>query len=158
MLGDIGNNQGAVAEEFYEMCGGIGNNQGAVAEEFYFNSLKANPVLNGMKFDYIDKNIIRTKNNIEDEYDIVLINGKDIFIIEVKYKAHQKDLDRLLTKKYPNFKQLYPEYKDYQHHQHHQHHLGLASFYIHDELKTNALENGVSVLQRNGDLIETIAA
>ena len=45
--------------------------------------------------------------------------------------------------------QLYPEYKDYIHH------LGLASFYITDTVKEEALSNNVIVLQRKGDLIET---
>jgi len=135
-----------------KMYGGIANNQGDVAEEFFFNSFKANPTLNGINFDYIEKNITRSAKGIEDEYDIVLVNGKDIFIIEVKYKAHQTDLDRLLNKKHPNFKKLYPEYANYQHH------LGLASFHINEELKHNALEKGVSILQRKGDIIESTAA
>ena len=135
-----------------KMYGGVANNMGDAAEEFYFNSLKSNPTLNGIKFDFIDKNITRNANGIEDEYDIVMINGKDVFIIEVKYKAHQTDLDRLLNKKYPNFKKLYPEYKNYQLH------LGLASFYINDGLKNNALSQGVNILQRKGELIQTTAA
>jgi len=42
-------------------------------------------------------------NKVEDEYDIVMINGKDIAIIEVRYKAHESDLEKLLTKKHENF-------------------------------------------------------
>ena len=34
----------------------------------------------------------------------------------------------------------------------------LAAFHVHDELKRAALEQGVTVLQRKGDLIESIAA
>ncbi|KAF3981498.1 MAG: hypothetical protein HFP78_06720 [Methylococcales symbiont of Hymedesmia sp. n. MRB-2018] len=142
----------AKVDKLAKMYGGASNNQGDVAEEFYFNSLKANPTLNGIKFDHIDKNITRCKDGIEDEYDIVLINGKEIFIIEVKYKAHQADLDRLLNTKAPNFDKLYPEYQNYIKH------LGLASFSINDELKKHALENHVTVLQRKGKLIESIAA
>ena len=81
-----------------------------------------------------------------------MANGKDVFIIEVKYKAHQTDLDKILDRKYPNFKKLFPEYKNYNHH------LGLASFHINDELKDNALLKGVSILQRKGNVIQTIAA
>jgi len=135
-----------------KMYGGIANNQGDVAEEFYFNSLKANPILKGIHFDLVDKNITRCAYGIEDEYDIVMVNGKDIFIIEVKYKAHPSDLERLLTKKFPNFKKLYPEYKNYTKH------LGLASFYINDDLKQQALANHVSLLQRKGDVVVEIAA
>lgn len=134
------------------MVGSMGNNQGDVAEEFFYNSLSDDLCLNGIKFDFLEKNVTRKKGSVEDEYDLLLVNGKDVFIIEVKYKAHEKDLNRLLNKKYPNFKKLYPEYKNYTHH------LGLASFCVNDELKDKAMEEGVTLLQRRGTIIETIAA
>ncbi len=137
-------------EKIAQMVGSIGNNQGDVAEEFFYNSLEAKPILAGIAYDYIDKNITRSKKGLRDEFDIVLINGKDIAIIETKYKAHVKDVEKLINKKYENFKKLYSEYKDYNHH------LGLASFYINDDTKEMALSNNVIVLQRKGDVIETI--
>jgi hypothetical protein len=130
--------------------GGISNNQGDVAEEFFYNSISANPTIGGVTYDFTDKNITRRKGAIEDEFDIVLVNGNDIAIIETKYKAHQKDLERLIHKKYENFKKLYPEYSGYKHH------LGLASFYFNDALKEEALSKNVMVLQRKGDVVETI--
>lgn len=78
-----------------------------------------------------------------------MINGKDVAIIEVKYKAHEKDLEKLVTKKSENFKILFPKYNDYTQH------LGLAAFHINDDLKQQAVEQGVIVLQRKGDVIET---
>ncbi|MDP2752601.1 MAG: hypothetical protein Q8O31_08385 [Rhodocyclaceae bacterium] len=129
--------------------GNISNNQGDVAEEFFFNSLKDKQDLAGIHYDFIDKNASRSKGNLQDEFDIVMVNGNDVAIIEVKYKAHQADLQKLIHKKYENFKLLYPAYKDYHHH------LGLASFHINDTLKNEALAQGVIVLQRKGDTIET---
>ncbi len=120
-------------DKLAKLVGGISNNQGDVAEEFFYNSLSAKMELAGIHYDYVDKNSKRIKGNIADEFDIVMINGKDVAIIEVKYKAYEKDLDKLINKKYPNFKELYPMYKDYNHH------LALASFYINDELKEMAL-------------------
>ena len=131
------------------LIGGIGNNQGDVAEEFFYNSLSHKPSLGGIDYDFIYKNITKRQNNIEDEYDMLLVNGKDVAIIETKYKAHSNDLDRLINKKYSNFKKLYPEYKDYNHH------LGLASFNINDDLKQKALSNNIMILQRKGKVIET---
>ncbi|MGB1283519.1 MAG: hypothetical protein ACPG44_03545 [Polaribacter sp.] len=134
------------------LVGGVGNNQGDVAEEFYFNTLKANPELNGLRFDYIEKNVTRSHKKLEDEFDILMVNGSDVFIIEVKYKAHKNDLERLLNKKAVNFKKLYPEFSNYRHH------LGLATFHINDELKEEALQQGVTILQRKGKVIETYPA
>jgi len=133
-----------------KLVGNISNNQGDIAEEFFYNSLADKPSLAGINYDFIDKNVTRRKNSIEDEYDILLVNGKDIAIIEVKYKAHQKDIEKLINKKYENFKKLYPEYKDYTHH------LGLASFNMNEEVKEFASQNNVILLQRKGEIIETI--
>jgi hypothetical protein len=133
-----------------KLVGNISNNQGDIAEEFFYNSLADKPILNGIHYDFIDKNVTRRKNKIEDEYDILLVNGKDIAIIETKYKAHSNDVERLVNKKYSNFKKLYPEYGNYNHH------LGLASFNMNDDVKKMAAENNVILLQRKGELIETI--
>ena len=129
--------------------GNIGQNQGAVAEEFFYNSLKDTQTLAGIHYDFIDKNISRTHNGVTDEYGMILINGQDIAIIEVKYKAHESDLTKLITKKYSNFKSLFPAYKDYRHH------LVLATFHLYDDLKEQALQNNVIVLQRKGDMVQS---
>jgi phage anti-repressor protein len=139
----------AKLERIGKMVGGISNNQGDIAEEFFYNSVKDKPTIGGINYDFIDKNVTRSKSGIEDEYDILLVNGKDVAIIEVKYKTHERDLKRLLEKKYVNFKKLYPEYSNYNHH------LVLASFYINDDLKNQALDNNITVLQRKGNVIET---
>ena len=133
-----------------KMVGGVSNSQGDVAEEFFYNSLANTLQLGGIQYDEIIQNMHKKRGDVEDEYDILLVNGKDVAIIETKYKAHQKDLQRLLDTKYANFKKLYPEYKDYNKH------LALASFHIKDEVKQEALSNSVIVLQRKGKLIETI--
>ncbi len=142
----------AKLDRLSEMYGGVSNNQGAVAEEFYYNSLKSNPVLAGMRFHFVDKNQTRSHAGREDEFDLILVNGQDVFVVEVKYKAHENDLERLLNKKAPNFRHLFPE------HAGRRQRFALAAFHIHDQLKEAALAQGVTVLQRKGDVIETFAA
>ncbi|MFW6308342.1 MAG: hypothetical protein ACOC08_06865 [Campylobacterales bacterium] len=132
-----------------EMLGNIGNNQGDVAEEFFYNTLADKKVLAGVRYDFVDHNWRHRVGNVTDEFDIVMVNGEDVAIIEVKYKAHDRDLDKLINKKYKNFKLLYPQYRDFKHH------LVLATFNINEELKERALEEGVVVLQRKGDTVET---
>ena len=136
-------------KELGEMVGGISNNQGDVAEEFFFNTLAAKPKVANVTYDSIEKNLNKSQGSLQDEFDLVMVNGTDVLVIETKYKAHKNDLDRLLNKKFPNFKQLYPQYKDYQHH------LGLASFHINDNLKEQALNKNVIVLKRKGKVIES---
>ena len=132
-----------------DMVGTFGRNLGEITEEFFFNSLAQTQNLAGIHYDILHKNVTSKAGKVEDEFDIVMINGKDIAIIEVKYKAHEADLTKLLTKKYDNFKKLFPMYKDYTHH------LVLATFSLYDDLKEKALANGVIVLQRKGDVIES---
>ena len=143
---------GAKIDRLAEMYGGVGNNQGAAAEEFYYNSLKADPVLAGTRFDYLDKNVTRSHAGVEDEFDLLLVNGQEVFVVEVKYKAHEHDLERLLNKKAPNFRRLFPE------HAGRRQRFALAAFHIHDGLKDAALKQDIAVLQRKGDVIETHAA
>jgi len=128
--------------------GGIGRNQGDVAEEFFYNSLIKDLHLGGIAFEDITKNMEKHRGKIQEEYDLFLTNGKAIAVIEVKYKAHINDLDKL-DRKVANFKKLFPIYKDYDLYG------GLASFNFNDDAKQEALSRGYFVLQRSGDLVCT---
>ena len=140
----------AKVDKMMAMYGGMANNQGAAAEEFYYNTLKDKPVLQGMHFDVVYKNMTAKRNGVEDEYDILLVNGKAVYIIEVKYNAHLNDIQKIIDKKAVNFTILFPEYADYEHH------LGLACFHIDDYTKEQALAAGLTILQRKGSIIETV--
>lgn len=135
-----------------ELYGGAANNQGRVAEDFFFNSLKHRPELAGLRFDFIDKNVTRSRDGLEDEYDLLLVAPEDMCLIEVKYRFHVRDLDDLLNRKVANFRKLFPEYGG------HRLHLALATFAADDEVKRLATAQGVAVLQRRGRVIETLAA
>jgi len=134
-----------------EQIGGIGNNQGAVAEEYFYNSLKGKMKLLDMEFDDIGLNWKKSKKDIEDEFDIVLTNGKNIALIEVKYKAHRNDVEKL-DKKVKNFRKLFPEYS------HLKLYAGIASFHIYEEAKELACQKGYFVLKRNGNVVEEYVA
>ena len=142
----------AKLDRIAEMLGGVSNNQGQVAEEFFYNTLREHPVLLGKTFDTIDKNITRSVQKIQEEYDILLYNGDTVFIIEVNDRVHPKDIETLIRRKGGNFPLLFPQHRDFQRH------LGLATFSIEDAVLEEALDRGVTVLQRRGDLIETIPA
>ncbi|MEO5343743.1 MAG: hypothetical protein H7842_10480, partial [Gammaproteobacteria bacterium SHHR-1] len=62
------------------------------------------------------------------------------------------DIERMLGRKLLNFKKLFPEYRDYRIH------LALATFAVEDEVKQMVLDQGITLLQRRGELIETLAA
>ena len=133
-----------------KLVGSLANNQGDVAEEYFINSLFSKPEILGIKFDKVLPNLSTRKDNTEDEYDIVLINGKSVAIVEVKYKVHENDIKKL-DKKIKTFRELFPEYS------HLKLYAGIAGFKVYHDAKEYAKEKGYFVLQRKGDVIETYA-
>lgn len=131
--------------------GGISQNQGDVAEEFFFNSLVNNTHLGPIKFEDIMMNFQKHRGNVQEEYDLVMTNGDAIGIIEVKYKAHENDLDKL-ERKMRHFKPLFPIYKAYKLYG------AIASFHINEDAKREALKRGFFVLQRSGKVVHTDCA
>jgi len=133
-------------DKLAKMLGSIGNNQGEVAEEYFINSLKDRLKIGNLHFDYLLQNVhLRTKK-INDEFDILLINDKNIALIEVKYKVHPNVIDSL-DKKIEHLK-LMKEYRNYKIY------AGVAGFKIPDEVIKKAKEKGYFVLKRNGNVIE----
>ncbi|MCX7095848.1 MAG: hypothetical protein NTY50_20710 [Methylobacter sp.] len=131
--------------------GGVTNNQGDVAEEFFFNSLVDDAHLGPIHFDDITKNMQKHRGHIQEEYDLVMTNGEAVGIIEVKYKAHENDLDKL-ERKMRNFKKLFPVYNNYKLYG------AIASFHINNDAKSKALARGFFVMQRSGKVVHTDCA
>ena len=128
--------------------GNISNNQGDVAEEFFFQSLIKDNRLGKIRFDDVVKNMEKHRGQIQEEYDLVMTNGDVIAVVEVKYKAHKNDLDKL-DRKMRHFKKLFPIYQAFKQYG------AIAAFHINDDAKEEALRRGYFVLQRSGDLIHT---
>jgi len=130
-----------------KMLGSIGNNQGSVAEDCFVNSLKDTLTLAGMDFDLLLRGVELNKKSVRDEFDILLVNGNSVAIIEVKYKVDPKDIDKL-PQKIKRIK-LMPQYKNYKVY------AGLAGFHIPSEVIESLQEQGYFALQRKGDVIES---
>ncbi len=124
----------------------IGKNQGDVAEDFFYQSLIRNNRLGKLNFDDVTRNMEKHRGDIQEEYDLFMTNGDSIAIVEVKYKAHLKDIDKL-DRKIKNFKKLFPIYKDYKLYG------ALAAFHINDDAKEETLNRGYFSLQRSGDMV-----
>jgi len=140
----------ATLKKVTKLVGNISNNQGDITEEYFINSLEECLRVGNIDFDYLIPNFIaKSGHSILAEYDILLINGKSVAIVEVKYKAHLNDLDKL-PKKIEQLKNL-PQYKNYKVY------VGLATFYATHELIKKAKELGYFILQRQGDIVVTHA-
>ena len=128
--------------------GGITDNNGSNTEDYFYNSLVDNPVLGGIKYDSIAKNFQIKSKRTQGEFDIVMFNGDNVALIECKYKAHEKDVEKLIHKKVDSFKELFPIYAN------HKFYLGIASFSFYPELESYAKENGVAILKQKGEVVE----
>ncbi len=137
----------ATLERMGLSLGSVTNNNGSITEEYFFNAMTEKPMLGGVKYDKVERNIKGNFSKVRDEFDIVLYNGDAIALIECKSKAHENDLVKLIEKKASNFKELFPYYKDYKIY------LGLASFCFYDSLEEMAKLNGVAVLKQKGDVL-----
>jgi hypothetical protein len=128
--------------------GGVSNSNGAFAEEFFYNALKKTKTMGGIKFDVINKNLSFSKKGINGEFDVVLINGDAIGLIETKYKVTKNHLDDLITKKPNSFRMLFPEFKDYKFY------LGIAGMsFENKKVEDQAHEAGIAILKQKGDVL-----
>jgi hypothetical protein len=127
--------------------GSWANNHGSFAEAYFFNSFE-NGKQNffGEKFDEIEKNVKGLKKGFKDEYDILLINGTSIGIVEVKYKAHENDVAKVLRKA-ETFRVNFPEYAG------HKVYLGLATLSFYPELEQGCISEGIAIVKQVGDTV-----
>ena len=130
-----------------ETMGAWANNQGRFAEEYFSTSFEhGKQNFFGEKFDEIEKNVKGIKKGFKDEYDILLINGKTIGIIEVKYTAHENDIFKVLRKA-KTFRVNFPEYKN------HQIYLGLATMTFYPELEEECVNQGIAIIKQIGNTV-----
>ena len=134
-------------KELQKTVGSWANNHGSFAEEYFFNSFE-NGKQNffGEKFDELEQNLRGIKKGFKDEYDILLINGKSVAIIEVKYKAHENDISKVLNK-VKTFRVNFPDYAN------HKVYLGLASMSFYPKLEDECIKEGIAVVKQVGDSV-----
>jgi len=128
-----------------ELIGGVGNSNGAFAEEYFFNSFeKGKTDFFGECFDEIEKNM--EGDETDDEFDVVMINGQSVGIVEVKYKGKVKNVPKILQKA-DAFRLNFPEYAN------HRIFLGMASMSFTPDVEQACTENGIAIIKQVGDKV-----
>ena len=117
-------------------------------EEFFFSSLKEKLTLGNIKFDDAIKNVREGQNSIE--YDILLLNGEYVAIIEVKMSANPLEVKELKEQKIEAFRQMYPKYKN------HKLLFGVASLTTNQRLESELRKHNGFLLTQKGDHLELI--
>jgi hypothetical protein len=136
--------------EVSRQLGCIGNSNGDMAEEYFQSSFTKNPKLNGEMYDAVSFNVtpVVKKGQKGAEYDIVLVNGKSVAIIEIKYHLKKDDMKEALSKalsQVETFKEFYPEYASYKFY------LGMASLSFGKSVENIIQKAGIAVIKQVGD-------
>jgi len=131
-----------IVKNLGKQIGGVSNSNGDVAEVYFINSFKRYPSFAGQDFQVLDINASKylKKLDLRGEYDLLLINGTSVAIIEIKYKAKKDDVQEIINK-VENFKILYPQYKDFNIY------LGLAALSMEKGAEKEAIKQGVSIVK-----------
>jgi len=133
-----------------EEVGGISNNQGHHAEQYFQDILLEKLTFGGQKYDRMIHNLeCFDKNKVPQiEFDIVLVNGKSVAIIETKNRIHPSFVKEFVEKRLPKFKEFLPEFskcKTY---------LGIAGFSFSKKVLEEARKYGIGVIRQIGDSVE----
>jgi hypothetical protein len=130
-------------KELKATMGRWANNHGFMAEEYFINSFRRGQRdFFGEKFDDILANAPGIK--IKTEYDIALLNGKAVAIVEVKFRARGKDIPKEIEKA-DSFRINYPDFAN------HKIYLGLASMSFEPNVENECIENGIAIIKQVGD-------
>jgi len=136
-------------KELSRRMGGIDENQGNHAEQYFQNILRGKLTFAGQKYDKMIANMECSKSGVSlIEFDIVLVNGKSVAIIEVKNRIHPKFVKELAEERLPKFRELWPEYSK------HKIYLGIAGFSFNQKVLEEAEKYGICLLRQVGDSIE----
>ena len=137
-------------KENAKLINGISTSNGEFCEEYFVNSFKENPTFLGERFDRVIDNLKPDPMIVNDQYDLVLRNGKTIVIIEMKYKAKVSDVKKMRSKLY-SYRANYPMFSGYKVY------LCLASFRFRDYVKVRAAAEGIVLVQQRGERIEVVS-
>ena len=133
-----------------EQIGGISRSNGEFCEEYFINSFKENKTFLGEKFERVVEYLKPEPVVIDDEYDLVLRNGKTVVLIEMKYKAGIDDVGKMFSKLH-SYRANYPMFKDYKIY------LCLASFRFPAKVRERAAKEGIVLIQQRGEKIEVVS-
>jgi hypothetical protein len=132
-------------KELNSQYGGISNSNGDMAEEYFFNAFKRNKTFMNQTFDKVLRNKWIDTEEWKAEFDLLLLNGKSVVIIEVKYKAEYNIKIQKLVSRVRPFKALFPEYKN------HNIYLGVAAMSFNKFLAAELRETGIATIHQVGN-------
>ncbi len=143
---------GRYIKELSRHINGVTDSNGLTAEQFFSAALERTPSLNGVSFDFAERNEKRynKQRTLRDQYDVILYGEKAVGIVEIKYRLRSDDIEQLTKRKVENFRILFPEEasKDI--------YLAVAGLSVDDHALDIAKKLGVYVLTQAGEGIKIL--
>jgi Holliday junction resolvase len=135
-------------EKFGIQVGGISNNMGHHAEQYFQSALAESLTFGGIKFDRMVYNLNHKSDSGEVEFDIALVNGNSIAIIEVKNRIHPNFIKKLAEERVEKFRKFFPEFKKLKAY------IGIAAFSFSKKVLEEAEKYGIGIIRQHGKSIE----
>jgi len=135
-------------EKISEQIGGLSNNAGHHAEQFFQNVFKEKLEFGGIKYDEMIPNLTYKGKKYKIEFDIALVNGDSIALIEVKNRIHPNFVIELAEERIEKFREYFHEFDNYDVY------LGIAGFSFSDEVLDRASTYGIGIVRQVGESVE----
>jgi len=137
-------------KDIARQMGGIDENQGHHAEQYFQEILMEKLTFGGQKYDRMIPNLeCFGKNGVSlIEFDMVLVNGKSVAIVETKNRIHPAFVRKLVEERLPKFREFFPEFSKYKAY------LGIAGFSFSKKVLEEAKKYGICIVRQVGDSIE----
>jgi tRNA uridine 5-carbamoylmethylation protein Kti12 len=132
-------------KELQKQYGGVSNSNGEMAEEYFYRAFKRNKTFAHESFEKVLRNKCIDNDECAAEFDLLLLNGKCVAIIEVKYRAKPDNIsiEELVSRIEP-FKVLFPDYKN------HNIYLGVAALSFDKRLAKQLHKAGIATIHQEG--------
>jgi hypothetical protein len=137
-----------IVKKISKQMGGIDENQGHHAEQFFQSVFEKKLEFGGIKYDEMIPNLAYKDKGVDIEFDIALLNGNSIALIEVKNRIHPSFVQELAEYRIEKFREYFPRYRDCSAY------LGIAGFSFSDEVLDRASSYGIGVIRQAGDSVE----
>jgi len=135
-------------KEISNQIGGISNNIGHHAEQFFQSVFKEKLEFGRIKYDEMIPNLTYKGKKVKIEFDIALINGDSVALIEVKNRIYPDFVIELAEKRIEKFREFFHEFDNYDVY------LGIAGFSFSDEVLDRASAYGIGIVRQVGEGVE----
>jgi len=138
-------------EKIVVEMGGISKNQGFHAEQFFQDVFKKKLEFGRVKYDEMIPNLAYKGKKCEIEFDIALVNGDSIALIEVKNRIYPDFVNAFAEERIEKFRRFFREFDGYNVY------LGIAGFSFSEEVLHRASTYGIGIIKQAGDGVEISA-